>query len=324
MQPQRHIINKQILEIHLPEDADISAAQAEVGRLFQEKIVPIINRICDSHSGEGTICKIERLTIDLGEIEIAEFEAEFAQQFAQAIATQQVDRIVLPSTLPAENGSQQSPLAVISYYLLTGTLPWWASAKTKTDLRETLDSLLAAPNPLFEALLREAFETKACRERFLQTFTESQVLQTLHFLTAFPPDQWLALKQEIAKAVPDQPTHKIGQAFWKAAFAQVGQTSSPADLASQTFHQTLRLLGVDIMEVMRGKKVSKAIQLQIALERQARITQQARPNHPTVQRLIAQLLLVLDHPLFSRLEPAFIQPLSDLLGELQTAQICAV
>lgn len=320
MEPQRHIINKQILEIHIPEDSDLSAMQTAVGQVYYDKIIPIIQRICDSHSAAGTQCKIERLTVDLGEISLEEFETQFGDKFAQAMASQPVEAITGPPAGMGNPSPTQSPVEMIAYYLLTGTLPWWAPAPTKSYLQEVMGQLLSTPNQTLEAILRQVAQTEAYRTRFVQTFSETQVLQALGILSDFPAETWVALKRQMAKEYPHKTSQQLANAFWTAAFMQIGLTTSHADLASQTYRQTLQRLAVDLISVSKGKKVSSGIQAQMAIEQQAKQIQQNLSQLPQVQRFIQQLSRILHHPLFPSLAPALLAKLSDLLNQFQAAQ----
>lgn len=343
MSEQRHIINKQILELHVPEGGDVNAIQEEFIKLYHDKIIQIINDLCDRHSAPGTHCKIEKLTIDLGNIQPDEFEEQFAQQFSEAIASKEV--VVLSDASEETGGvkAPKTPLDVLSYYLLTGTMPWWAASSTKGYLENLLDGLNDAPNAVFIALLKEVAQKKECLNRFLFTFSEAQIQKSFRVLTALPSHDLLNIREEMIELVLSKPLggrddlteNKVKDAFWAAVFAHATIANDHSNLMEFAIAQTLRTLGIDVSKVMievqknssgrglikwMGGKVSPSLSKQTQIHQQVKAISRQNRDNPLIRAFCKQLLLRLNHPLFSRIDATEIEVLARLLKELEVAQ----
>lgn len=342
MSQPRHIINKQILEIHLPEEEDVNSIQADISRLYQEKLIPIINDLCDRHSSGGRHLKIEQLNIDLGTVELKEIEGVFAQKFAEAIASQKVQVVSRSEEKPVETTAEKTPLDVLSYYLMTGSLPWWAPSSSKDYLCQQLDVLIEAPSNVFKALLRQVGQKKAYLDRFMNTFSEAQVLQSLRTLTPHSLDHLPKIKQDFAEVVISKPERfatgltapKISKAFWSAVFSRVAIVSNQADLVGHAIHQVLRVLGADfsfVLEDIRENQPSldlliqmdaqssRSVADQTAIYQLAKKIGQKHPANPLLKAFLEQLSQVLSHPLFPRIGNRRIQDLANLLKNLDVA-----
>lgn len=349
MSQQRHIINKQILEIHLPEDVDVNAVQEEISKLYQEKIVPIINDLCDRHSAAGTLCKIDSLTIDLGTLQLEGFEEAFAEKFAEAIASEEVE--MLPDNTKNSGGTngtddileQKAPLDVLAHYLMTGTMPWWAASSTKKYLHELLDGLNDAPNATFIALLKEISRKKEFLDRFIFTFSEAQIQQSFSVLSALPMNDFLKIREEISAVILHKPLQfvhgltakKVTQTFWSAVFAHVAIANDHSSLMRFAIQQTLQTMGVDPSDVLKeiqqnpssqgiikwiDVNVNPSLKDQTEIHRQVKEISLQHQDNPLIQASCKQLLQRLSHPLFSHLDPHRIQALARLIQDLKVAQ----
>lgn len=261
MSHQRHVIHKQILEIHLYEGADVQGVQTlqdDIISLYHQKLVPIINRLCDRYSADGTQYKIEELTIDLGNIRLKEFDEVFAQKFEEMIRSQKSEVLSGTPAKADEALVQKTPVEVLSYYLMTGTLPWWMELPTKDYLYKLLDALSKSPNTIFKALIRQVGQKKTYRNRFLYTFSEEQIQKSLQTLTSFSLDQVFKIKQEITDVALSNPerfspgitAQKVANSFWSAVFAHATTTTVHSNLMRDSIYQTLQVLGADLPQVL--------------------------------------------------------------------------
>lgn len=98
MTQQRHVIKQQILELNVSSDANAFELQNQISALYRNQVVPIIEAICNQLSDPNTIHRIDRLELDLGEIEAASLETDFAQKVAEALSNQ-LSQILTTSTV---------------------------------------------------------------------------------------------------------------------------------------------------------------------------------------------------------------------------------
>jgi hypothetical protein len=160
MHAQRHIIQRQIIELTVPDTASAPAIQAEISRIYRQRIVPLIEQYCSELGQPDRVYRIDSLELDLGSLAVQDLEEMFVSRI----------KVSLPQALTAEISSQeadsthqpktQSALELFALFARTGTLPWWADHHHPGLLADNLRQLLRAPPapliPLLQSLMQDA------------------------------------------------------------------------------------------------------------------------------------------------------------------------
>ena len=76
----QHIIQKQIIEINFENSDDSFGLQNRIAEVFYEKLQPRMEVLLDELFGENQFASIEKLEIDLGLLNLKNWEQEFANQ----------------------------------------------------------------------------------------------------------------------------------------------------------------------------------------------------------------------------------------------------
>lgn len=253
MAEQRHIINQQRVEIHLPDDAQVHTVQQAVSRLCRERFAPVIERLCNRHSPVGTGCKIDKISLHLGTLPVQDLhklETVLAEKFGQALAGYPVVS-TQTNTLSTTGTRQASPVQLLTHYLTTGTLPWWADISSQRHLHQLFETLLRAPSPAFTTLLIQIGSHPQGLKRLVYTCTDQQLLRATRLFTHLPTDYLPALQKELTARIhrharqvkPDLTTQQITRAFWTAAWKPVSTGAEPAAITTQILHQMGQAMG---------------------------------------------------------------------------------
>ena len=170
MSQQRHVIKQLILELQLDSQQNAFELQNEVSQLCRTKIVPLIDELLSQLSNPDVIDRIETLELDLGDIDIENLERSLIEKTTQHL-NQQLKKLIpdVPDSQPPVNDSfdprstkrsnsinnqakttpAKTNLELLTYFIQTGTLPWWAEQLSKQELEERFQSLLIrAPEAL--------------------------------------------------------------------------------------------------------------------------------------------------------------------------------
>ncbi|WP_019506264.1 contractile injection system tape measure protein [Pleurocapsa sp. PCC 7319] len=86
MTSQRHIIKRQILDLHINSELKAFELQNKISALYRSKIIPLIESYCNQISDPEQIFRINRLEIDLGTIDEANLESDFVQKVTDALS----------------------------------------------------------------------------------------------------------------------------------------------------------------------------------------------------------------------------------------------
>ena len=225
---QKHWVKRQVIELVMPTRLAQADYGAEMGRLFRQKLVPLIDQICSELCPPGQICRIDRLELDLGSISVQQLETQFVANFAsglrQALAKQismqmkvqdEADQTLIQTVGPAQAGpalgaatragdeagelahgtQSQSALALFDGFLHSGTLPWWAEPQQPQLLHDNLHQLLQEMPHSLLGLVQKWLPNNNAMRRIISQYLDAELAQ----LGALLAPDW---KAELFDAIP--------------------------------------------------------------------------------------------------------------------------
>ncbi|MBL3655532.1 contractile injection system tape measure protein [Fulvivirga sediminis] len=196
MTSQKHIINKQIIEIHLSDRASSTDMQNKVSKLFHDKLMPILNKYCDNISADGGQYRIDELNLDLGKVSLAELETAFDEKLKEVL--EHDEAVILKSDLVELERGKERPLETLFYFLMTGILPWWVQAQSREYLHHILNDLLINANAEVKSAIRRVGQDAEFSKRFLNTFSADQVTRCIELLMGHMPPSVAKAKEKLA------------------------------------------------------------------------------------------------------------------------------
>ena len=213
MSQQRHVIKQQILELQIGSEVKAFELQNRISALYRSQVVPLIEAYCDRLSDADSIYRIDRLEIDLGEIELAALETDFVQKIAASLAQQLSQQRLSSSARPADSATALSDSAaaaltpsaasfknptvrqtappispreadfeLLQDFIHTGRFPWWCQVQAQSALQEGFTRVLAHLPTRLKALLKQALAQERPRQRILYQFSEQMLAEMLKLL----------------------------------------------------------------------------------------------------------------------------------------------
>lgn len=188
-----HRIRRQILELELPREAGAVALQRQVGQVFQEKVLPVLDELFSQIAPADRILRIERLEIDLGRLGEANWERQFIERCVAQI-TQQITELAFEAEDSAAPSVQtlnpaENALEIFQAFLKTGTLPWYAKGMSLKNLEEYLAAPTLAQSGTLQKLLSVLFQQEAVLHRLIWQFSSAFVEKTLEIALRLSPGQ---------------------------------------------------------------------------------------------------------------------------------------
>ncbi|MEP5501079.1 MAG: contractile injection system tape measure protein [Algibacter sp.] len=325
MTQHKHIINKQIIEIQLPEKADAFDVQQKLGKLYSEQFTPIIDELlCDRYGrDEKKRHQIDKLTVDLGHVQMETITAVFTEKLNEALASVQDSGYIKEVVEETPEIPQKTPLKVVSYYLKSGRLPWWSSKTSKSYLQDQLDQLIKTPDATFTKILEQLPFNHVYLDRFLYTFTEEQILLCLQVLTNISVKELPAVRKELVHRIQKQADKKtsaytdakIGRTFWKVAFNQVLKAINYKNLIASCEQQIMQELGIDVKKSKKENQNSYLPAIRSLVEKQKK----QYPGDTIWQHFFEHLIGVVNHPSFYQIPVQILKELKQLLEGLRIA-----
>ena len=126
--PHPHIIKRQILELQGLRQEDANEMQERMRRLYHSRLLPLIDSYLSQLSPNGQAFHIEKLELDLGTINMLDFEAAIVEQLEKQLQAQ-LSQFSPPDTTAEEQSSSKPEKpgtrqwALFRYFMETGSLP---------------------------------------------------------------------------------------------------------------------------------------------------------------------------------------------------------
>jgi len=93
---------------------------------FQLEIAGIIEEVCAAHIGEDEYLKIDKLELDLGAFSRHTFGTDFKKVLSAKLERELTKRLSEMAPAKRQASRQLSKSEMLLYFLINGTLPWWA------------------------------------------------------------------------------------------------------------------------------------------------------------------------------------------------------
>src|SRR5437667_1417592 len=128
--PNRHRIQRQIVELVIGASAEGPAVHQELARPFWDRAVPELEQVFDRAAGPDELLRLDRLELDLGTIGGGDWPSEFRKKLIAEL-TRSLARFTPASHMHEDDHGgppRAEPWRQFLFFLVHGRLPWWATA----------------------------------------------------------------------------------------------------------------------------------------------------------------------------------------------------
>lgn len=235
MGEQRHSIRRQVLELRVRDQAQAVALQAELGRIWRARLLPVIQRCCDELGGPGRLYRIERLELDLGSLDPDRLESELVAKVGAALRRGLAGALGEPGAPEVtRDQAPQSQLELLTLFARQGSLPWWADPARPRLLEEGLDQVLRqAPGRLRLALAHWAREGRPL-ERLIRHLDDRRIAALAALCAPGLGEAPADLFQSLMAARAEAPAGEFRVTLWQCILGVLapggGSQADPAAL----------------------------------------------------------------------------------------------
>jgi len=183
MSGAKHRIKRQLIELTVANEAVASQLHAQIRRVHERQLLPLIDRYCSELSDAERIYRIDKLEVDLGTISAENLEADFAARLAGPLRNALAEHIDLAQrSAGGENSAMPSSLELFEFFARTGSLPWWADTSQPRLLDGAVEDLLrVAPRPLARSL-RVLSDEYGCLKRLVLHYPDALITRLVLLL----------------------------------------------------------------------------------------------------------------------------------------------
>lgn len=159
---QRHVINRQICDLVVPEQERAHELQEEAKRVLFTQVSPVLDELFTSLTRNGEVIRLDRLEVDIGVLAAGNLEDQLSLRIktqVEAALSQEIDNLKFH---PREGSygkifsAEESDLQAFREFLETGTLPWWFSKDRSAGLDSWLVDLIGQQPLELTRVLHEA------------------------------------------------------------------------------------------------------------------------------------------------------------------------
>ncbi len=235
-QPNRHIVQKLVFDLHHAAEADGFALQQEAGRMAREKLTVALEELFDRFAGPDELLVIDELRVEVEDIPPHDFADVWLRRVLEAIEIQLSRRV--QSAAGAHHQSwQQSMFILWTDFLDTGRLGWQAPNIREVEWQAAILAQLSSETRAVQMLGELLRRKPTARLRLIRQHPEAFLVQLFGAFTASRQSELPQLRAEIQAAAatggesaPATTERGFNEFFWQEAlhYFVTGPTSSHA------------------------------------------------------------------------------------------------
>lgn len=217
-----HIIHKQIFDLQIPSRDSAFGLQQEVRAVFDDDLLPLINRLFDEISGPGEILRINRLELNLGHIDPLRLREQLVTQLKVVLSEKLQEARAKAKSRPGSllsgieeaviiehdvyqmdavlQSSAASIPSLLEAFFINGDLPWWAPDESQQpDISELTTQLLDQAPEQFEQVFMQVLKHPQAAIRMVNQLSATLLKRIAKIL--WPQSARIAFNHREAEAV---------------------------------------------------------------------------------------------------------------------------
>jgi hypothetical protein len=179
---QQFSIQQNIFEIDTADRENVHQLQNRISKLVNDRLTERMKEYFEKIIPEDQLLTIEQLSYDIGEVSWDDMEDEIEERFMRALEDDLSARLYLlqqPDSNTASgirsSGILASKSALLEYFLLTGTMPWWAGSFAVVNLEDVLDDFYEDDRDGLKEMLLRSGKKEQVRIRIVNQFSEKAI-----------------------------------------------------------------------------------------------------------------------------------------------------
>ena len=191
MQAGTHKISKANFNIYFNDEEFALLQQAHLDSFIKKRLCPIMEDIFDKNSENGKIFRIDRLEVDLGDIDACNYQVCMEELFRERLETALKEKLGGIFSGRTEDGNVitafQSEVEIAEFFLIHAFLPWTGDNRSGFYLDDVVLKALVSGNKKFIDFLKKNMRVQDIRRRMVRQFSEKTIKKVLTFL--FPSEK---------------------------------------------------------------------------------------------------------------------------------------
>jgi len=161
-----HIIQKQTIEINFDRMDDSTGLQNRVAEVFHEEFKPQMEILLDKMFGENQFASVDKLEIDLGFLNLKNWEQEFTEQAILKLKDELIQ--VNKKEIHSKRNKETTASETFFFFLENGFLPW----NKRIESIDELEQFINVNDELIIRLKNRIQQNEKVAERLAYQFSE--------------------------------------------------------------------------------------------------------------------------------------------------------
>jgi len=202
--PKHHSIEEAVFDISFDSMTVAHEQQGLLADFLQNRLLPLADEVFSEFSTEGMVSKIDKLEIDLGDINYSSFHNEMEGRFKEQLRSVLLEKIRTFSTSHSTTegliSQKQEQANQLELFLETGRMSRNALQNSELSVDEILHLRIKHEGKSFLAFLKNTPHLDAVLKRLHKQFSESLLLETMQLISPQKAYVFEALLEESWKA----------------------------------------------------------------------------------------------------------------------------
>ena len=168
----QHVIKQLTFRLQFPVRDRAVQLEHEIVRIYHHRIERLLDECFSGLGGADTEYRIERLELDLGNLTSANLAAEMPLRISRELEKiADNGQVRAAKTVPRRDRQ----LALLRYFIETGSLPWWAGKLDKRALEQLVEQLCIHSPAELARVMPELFREGDAVRRLVKQFSDASL-----------------------------------------------------------------------------------------------------------------------------------------------------
>lgn len=190
MSASHHIIRRYTFDVQFSARKKAVALQDSISSLFRRRLTADMDELLQQLLPEDMVAVLDTLELDLGTVLYKDLETQLPLKLLEALekALSSIFRTGTPGAqhqlsgkVMVKSGSERLR-ELLEYYLLSGAMPWWATAAEREQPDQAIFRLGTNAPALLAALIRKLGQLQYVRKRIAWQFSIAAIQQIVNVL----------------------------------------------------------------------------------------------------------------------------------------------
>jgi hypothetical protein len=224
----QHVIQYQLFDVAYSNAGKSYDLQSKISDIFNNKLTAGMEALFDRLVPEDVLLSLSEVSIDIGSITYSMLDYELADRVLAALEREIRYRLVLGQGKPVEATDEQEQVKsvkanyadLLAHYLLTGTMPWWATGDMLLDPVKVIEQLLSDDAAGLRTLIIQTGQHGYVRQRIVHQFSGAIIRRIITLLEPaeaefiFDYHETTVKVHSQEKLVQSAPSDEFEKALW--------------------------------------------------------------------------------------------------------------